>query len=217
MEQLYKFVYQGGEGEIVEKKSRFIAIVYPISEEEEALGFIEKQRKKYWDARHQCFAYVIGERNQIQRCSDDGEPSGTAGKPILDILLGEEIHNAIIVVVRYFGGTLLGTGGLVRAYSQSAKEALENSIVAEKIVGKKYRIETDYNGIGKLQYITGQMDLYMLDTEYTDVVNSYIVAPLWKAEAFEKKVIEASAGKADIEILDKVYYAVVEGKLQIYD
>ena len=99
----YKAVYQGGEGEIVEKKSRFIATVIPAGSEEEVLAFIESIRKKYWDARHHCFAYVIGERNELQRCSDDGEPQGTAGRPMLDVLLGEEIHNAAVVVTRYFG------------------------------------------------------------------------------------------------------------------
>ena len=111
----YKIVHRGGQGEIVEKKSRFIATVCPVMSEEEAISFIEKTKKKYWDARHNCHAFVIGERNEISRCSDDGEPSGTAGKPMLDVLLGAGVHNVCVVVTRYFGGTLLGTGGLVRA------------------------------------------------------------------------------------------------------
>ena len=111
----YKTVYTGGQGEIEEKKSRFIATVRPVDTENEALDFLAAMRKKYWDARHNCFAYTIGRNNELQRCSDDGEPAGTAGRPILDILLKEEVHNCIIVVTRYFGGTLLGTGGLVRA------------------------------------------------------------------------------------------------------
>ena len=109
----YKIVYEAGEGEIVEKKSRFIAHVLPVEEEEQALEKIEQIKKQYWDARHNCYAYVIGKKQELQRFSDDGEPSGTAGKPILEVLLGEEIHNALVVVTRYFGGTLLGTGGLV--------------------------------------------------------------------------------------------------------
>ena len=110
----YKIVYCGGEGEIVEKKSRFIATVKPVDSEEEASAFIAEMKKKYWDARHNCSAFVIGEHNEIQRSSDDGEPAGTAGHPMLDVLLGEGIHNTAVVVTRYFGGTLLGTGGLVR-------------------------------------------------------------------------------------------------------
>ena len=113
----YKTIYEGGEGELVEKKSRFIATVRPVETEEEALAFIEEMKKKYWDARHNCYVYSVGMNREATRCSDDGEPSGTAGRPMLDVLLGAGIYNAAIVVTRYFGGVLLGTGGLVRAYS----------------------------------------------------------------------------------------------------
>ena len=119
MLERYKTVYRGKEGEIIEKKSRFIATVRLVETEEEALAFIEEMKKKYWNATHNCFAYVIGERRECVRCSDDGEPSGTAGKPMLDVLLGEELYNTAVVVTRYFGGTLLGTGGLVRACAQT--------------------------------------------------------------------------------------------------
>ena len=117
-----KTVYAGGEGEIVEKKSRFIATVRPVSSEEEAVAFINEMKKKYWDARHNCSAFVIGDRQEISRCSDDGEPAQTAGRPMLDVLLKEEIHNVCVVVTRYFGGTLLGTGGLVRAYQKKTDD-----------------------------------------------------------------------------------------------
>ena len=114
----YRTIYQGGEGELIEKKSRFIATVRLVKSEEEALAFIEEMRKKYWNATHNCFAYVIGERKEIMRCSDDGEPQGTAGKPMLDVLLGEELYNTAVVVTRYFGGTLLGAGPLTRTYTK---------------------------------------------------------------------------------------------------
>ena len=113
-----KIIYTGGEGEIVEKKSRFIATLRPVQTEAEAIAFIGEMKKKYWDARHNCSAFVIGKNQEISRCSDDGEPSQTAGRPMLDVLLKEEIHNAAVVVTRYFGGVLLGTGGLVRAYQK---------------------------------------------------------------------------------------------------
>ena len=103
-----KTVYIGGEGEIVEKKSRFIATVRPVASEEEAVAFIAEMKKKYWDARHNCSAFVIGDRQELSRCSDDGEPAQTAGRPMLDVLLREEIHNVAVVVTRYFGGVLLG-------------------------------------------------------------------------------------------------------------
>ena len=106
----YKIVYKGGEGEIVEKKSRFIATVRPVETEEEAVAFIGEMKKKYWDARHNCSAFVLGEHQEITRCSDDGEPAQTAGRPMLDVLLKEGIHNAAVVVTRYFGGVLLEIG-----------------------------------------------------------------------------------------------------------
>ena len=126
MSETYRFAYEGGVGELVEKKSRFIATVTPVTSEEEALRFIEQTKKKYWDARHNCTAFTIGSRHQLTRCSDDGEPAGTAGRPMLDVLLKEDIHNVAVVVTRYFGGTLLGTGGLVRAYSGAVQEGLRS-------------------------------------------------------------------------------------------
>ena len=119
-------LYKGGIGEYEEKKSRFIATLEPVSSEEEAAAFIAAIKKKYWDARHNCSAYIIGDDGRKTRCSDDGEPSGTAGRPMLDVLAGEKITNACVVVTRYFGGTLLGTGGLVRAYSAAVKDAIAN-------------------------------------------------------------------------------------------
>ena len=208
MLEQYKTVYEGGEGEIVEKKSRFNCTVLAVNTEDEAIVFIEKMRKQYWDARHNCFAYVIGERQQIQRCSDDGEPSGTAGRPMLDVLLGNKLSNAAVVVTRYFGGTLLGTGGLVRAYSKSTQVGLENSAVFEKCCGKRVSISTDYNGIGKLQYIAATMELHTLDTEYTDKVVVKLLVPEDKLDEMDKKVTEATSGKAKIEIEDTVYYGI---------
>lgn len=208
----YKIVYESGTGEIVEKKSRFIAHVFPVHKEEEALQHIETLKKQYWDARHNCYAYVIGPAQELQRFSDDGEPSGTAGKPILEVLLGEEIHDALVVVTRYFGGTLLGTGGLVRAYSAATKEGLAQSMITEKCAGKKISIKTDYNGLGKLQYIMGQMEIPMLDTIYTEAVEAVAMVPVWKEQEFQKKIIEATAGKAQWEELEETFYVVVNGK-----
>ena len=140
MTEQYKTVYEGGEGEIVEKKSRFIATVRPVETEEEALAFIEEMKKKYWDARHNCSAYVLGEQQELMRCSDDGEPSQTAGKPMMDVLTGAGLTNVAVVVTRYFGGTLLGTGGLVRAYTQAAKEGLADAGIATMRYGKELTI-----------------------------------------------------------------------------
>lgn len=211
----FQIVYQGGVAEIVEKKSRFIVAIVSVNSEEEAIEFIEQTKKKHYNATHNCFAYVIGDNNEIQRCSDDGEPAKTAGRPMLDILLGESIHNAVVVVTRYFGGTLLGTGGLVRAYQGAVKEGLKNSVILERLIGIKLKITTDYIGIGKLQYITSQMEITTLDTEYTDIVAMINLVPLDQYNQFEKKVIEATNGKAIIENLDKVYYAVKDNSVLI--
>ena len=124
MDNQYKTIIESGSGEYIEKKSRFIGELVPVSSEEEAFAYLDAVRKKHYNASHHCFAYVLGEKNQTERASDDGEPSGTAGRPILHVLEGEEICNALIVVTRYFGGTLLGTGGLTRAYTAAAKAAV---------------------------------------------------------------------------------------------
>ena len=133
--QKYKILYKEGEAEISEKKSRFIAHIAPAQTEEEAQAFIEKIKKQYWDARHNCWAYSIGEKQPALRCSDDGEPSGTAGKPMLEVLTGQELHNVVAVVTRYFGGTLLGTGGLIRAYTKSTQVRVRSSALYLSLKG----------------------------------------------------------------------------------
>lgn len=204
----YKILQAGGSGEIVEKKSRFIATLAPAKSEEEAAAFIESVKKKYWDARHNCSAFVLGERAQITRCSDDGEPAGTAGKPMLEVLLGAEVRNAAAVVTRYFGGTLLGTGGLVRAYTQAMKAGLEASSIAAVRYGTELRIVTDYNGIGKIQYIAGQRGLEIKEPEYTDTVVLKLTVPYEDCRALCEELTEATAGKVKIEELEKKYFVV---------
>lgn len=213
----YKTVYEGRSDEIVEKKSRFIADVKSVHSEEEALEFVEGIRKKYWDARHHCFAYVIGERSQIQRCSDDGEPSGTAGKPMLDVLLGEELHDTVVVVTRYFGGTLLGTGGLVRAYQGATKAGLEASTIITKCWGKKLKIGTDYTGLGKIQYILGQRGLSILDTIYTESVLIEVLVPQEEVENVKAEIIEGTNAQAKIEEGDECYFAEVDKEILIFE
>lgn len=212
MVEQYGTVYEGGSGEIVEKKSWFIATVRPVETEEEALAFIEEMKKKYWDARHNCSAYVLGERQEIMRCSDDGEPSQTAGKPMMDVLVGAGLTNVAVVVTRYFGGTLLGTGGLVRAYSSAVQEGLKNSILITKCRGTELVIGTDYNGIGKLQYLFGQRKIALLDTEYTDRVQFTVLVPASRVQEIRKAVTEVSSGQAVMEEKRSLYYAVVNGE-----
>lgn len=208
----YQIIYKGGEGEIVEKKSRFIATTLPVHSEEEALAFIEATKKKYWDARHNCFAYVIGERNELARCSDDGEPQGTAGKPMLDVLLGEEIHNVAVVVTRYFGGVLLGTGGLVRAYSGATKEGLASSVIITKMYGVKLQVQTDYTGLGKIQYILGQRGIKILDSQYTDKVELTVLLRKEDTASVEAEITEGTNGQAKLEEIEECWFADIEGE-----
>ena len=215
-EDSYKILYAGGEHEIVVKKSRFIATTKPVASEEEATAFIAQVKKKYWDAGHHCQAFTIGRKHELTRCSDDGEPAQTAGRPMLDVLLGEEIRDVCAVVTRYFGGVLLGTGGLVRAYSGAVREGLKQSMVVEKIPGKKLRVTTDYNGVGKLQYTAAQMGITVLDTEYTDQVVMTLLAPLEEAGKLLSQITERTAGKALIEDEGKLYYGVAGGEIILF-
>lgn len=212
----YKTTYQGGEGEIIEKKSRFIASVAPASSEEEALNFIAAMKKKYWDARHNCSAFVIGENHELQRCSDDGEPGGTAGRPMLDVLLGEGIHNTVVVVTRYFGGTLLGTGGLVRAYSKAVQEGLKNSVIITRQSGYRLLLETDYNGIGKIQYILGQRGLTITGSEYTDKVTIETLVPEDDLASLKEELTEGTNGRIQYINCVDVCFAFVDGEPQIF-
>lgn len=213
----YKTVYVGGEGEIVEKKSRFIATVIPCEDEETALSFIEATKKKYWDARHNCSAYTVGFNHELERCSDDGEPQKTAGRPMLDVLLNEGIHNVCVVVTRYFGGVLLGTGGLVRAYQAAVKEGLKNSTVITKQYGKKIKIVTDYNGIGKIQYLVATGGYTMLSTDYTDVVTAYVLVTPSEQDGFIKKVTEATSGRAEISEEEELWFADNDGEIILFE
>ena len=162
--------------------------------------------KEDWDATHNCSAFVVGNGALLTRCSDDGEPSGTAGRPMLEVLLGEKIRNAAVVVTRYFGGTLLGTGGLVRAYSQAVKEGLKNCRLGILRAGVRLSVGTDYNGIGKILYLLGSRGIEPLKSEYTDKVTLELLFPaVWK-EMLVKELTEATAGRAVIEVLEEVNY-----------
>ncbi|NLL80508.1 MAG: YigZ family protein [Clostridiales bacterium] len=202
----YKILKEGGQGEIEEKKSRFIATLRRVESEEEAAAFIEETKKKYWDARHNCSAFVIGKKAELTRCSDDGEPSGTAGRPMLEVLLGEEVRNAAVVVTRYFGGTLLGTGGLVRAYTQAVKAGLHASRIVTMRYGVRMKMETDYNGLGKIQYILGNRNIPIEDSRYTENVVLTALIPQEEYEVVCKEITEATAGKSVLTKVESLYY-----------
>lgn len=202
----YVLLIKGAEAELVEKKSRFIATVRPVASEEEAAAFIEEMKKKYYDARHNCSAFVIGDRGQLTRSSDDEEPSGTAGRPMLEVLLGSGIRNIAAVVTRYFGGTLLGTGGLVRAYSGVLKEALAKCETARQHFGVRMKIKADYNAVGKLQYILAGRGIAIEDSVYAADVEMTVIAPIEVYDRLCKELVEATSGRAEFEELERLYY-----------
>lgn len=204
----YVLLMKGAEAELVEKKSRFIATVRPVASEEEAAAFIEEMKKKYYDARHNCSAFVIGSKAQITRSSDDGEPGGTAGRPMLEVLLGSEIRNIAAVVTRYFGGTLLGTGGLVRAYSGVLKEAIAKCETARQHFGVRIRIKTDYNAVGKIQYILASKNINPEDCVYAADVEMTAIAPIEEYDRLCKEIVEATSGRAEIAEIGRLYYFI---------
>ena len=216
MEQ-YFVVEEKGTGEILEKKSRFIAHVIPVSNEEEALTYIVKIKKQYWDARHNCYAYCIGKKQELKRCSDDGEPSQTAGKPMLDVLTGAGLCDTVVVVTRYFGGTLLGTGGLVRAYTAAAKAGVEASEVIEKIPAVQFLVKVTYNQIGTLLYLLGQRGYSQLESEYAEDVSVRFLVPLTERASMEKQLLESFQGSAKTEIEDYGYYAKNGKELLLFE
>ncbi len=202
----YRVLIEGGEGVYEEKKSRFIATLRKCESEKEAAAFIEEMKKKYWDARHNCSAYVIGSRGELTRCSDDGEPGGTAGRPMLEVLTGEGLHNAAAVVTRYFGGVLLGTGGLVRAYTQAVKAGLSNCRIGRMRAGVEVEVNTDYNGIGKILYLLGNRGLEPVSCNYTDKVALRIQVPAEELEHLRKEMVEATNGRVGFEKLRELYF-----------
>lgn len=211
-----KTIYRGGCGEIEEKKSRFIAHIESVTTEEEATAFITSMKKQYFDARHNCSAFVIGDNSELTRCSDDGEPSGTAGRPMLEVLTGEGITNVVCVVTRYFGGTLLGTGGLVRAYQGAVKEGLDNSVIIEKLPGIILVVNCDYTDVGKLQYTFANKGIRVLSSDYGADVSFKLVIDIDSLESIKKDLTEITSGKAIITESDKCMYADVDGETLIY-
>lgn len=156
--------------EFVEKKSTFITHLVRVTSEEEAREFIQKMKKKHYDATHVCSCYVVGDNNEITRANDDGEPSGTAGAPMLDVLVKNEIKNVCATVIRYFGGTKLGTGGLVRAYGGGVINALKNATLVERKDALEIRLELDYSLNGKIEYEIEKTNFIVNNLEYTDKI-----------------------------------------------
>ncbi|SFU65239.1 uncharacterized protein, YigZ family [Butyrivibrio sp. M55] len=202
----YKVVTKEGTGEIVEKKSRFIGSSYIVESVEDAEKKIAEVSKKYWDARHNCYAYVIGKNSENTRCSDNGEPSGTAGKPILEVITGAGLTNTLVIVTRYFGGVLLGTGGLVRAYTQAAQAAIAASETGEMVYARQLTVEVAYNMINNVKYFLEQNKISISDPRYTENVQYDICVKEEDKEKITEGLIQKCEGKITITEGDAGYY-----------
>ena len=177
---MFKSIEKEAVAEIVEKKSKFIATIFPINSKEEAENRISEIKKKYYDAKHNCYAYVVG---NVEKCSDDGEPSGTAGAQLLDLLKNKELTNVVVIVTRYFGGILLGTGGLVRAYTETAKKAIESTSIVIKEYGIRYSVEINYNSLKDLQHLCKMLEINIVKIDYKINVNVTMESNLDKKQS----------------------------------
>ncbi len=185
-----------GKGEVIEKKSRFIAEVTPISREDEASDLIQQTRKKYYDAKHHCYAYILSGETKKTKISDDKEPQGTAGRPILDVLLGRNICDTIVIVTRYFGGILLGTGGLSRAYGEAAMDGIAHTKLCIVSEGIRADLTTDYGALGSIKRLLEESGARIEDEIYSDKVKFTISIKKESYEAVRKSVIDITLGKA---------------------
>lgn len=203
----YNVIKQNGESEIVVTKSRFIGNLVSVSTASEAEEYISSIRKKYNDARHNCWAYIVMDGEMIiNKCSDDGEPSGTAGRPILSIMEGAGLVNAVCTVTRYFGGVLLGTGGLVRAYSDAASGALENAVISPIRRGKYITFTCDYPDEGGIRRLLESEDFAITDSGYTDKVTITVLGPEERAEGLMARITDMTGGRVVPESGESVYY-----------
>lgn len=209
----YRTLLAPGEETILIKKSRFIGYAMPIQSEEEGLAFISSIQKKHWDATHNCYAYVFGPHHEIQKSNDDGEPSGTAGKPILEVIKKENLHDVAVVVTRYFGGIMLGAGGLIRAYSQTAAAGLHAAGIATRRLFQEIAIGIEYTWLGKVENEIHAGGFHIDRVEYLDKVTVYALVPVDDTERFHKTLINATNGQAELQNGEQLYVFVQDGKL----
>ncbi len=201
----YKTVSDGAQTVYIDKKSKFIANVKPVETEEDALEFLAQIKKQYSDASHNVYAYIIDENN-ITRYSDDGEPGGTAGMPVLDTIRKEGLVDVIVVVTRYFGGTLLGTGGLVRAYTASAKSGLTEAGIVTMILCNTVEIKADYTLVGRIQYKISSENYILEDTAYGDYVTFKICCRIGDTERFLEDMVDLTDGRIEYSVSEEPKY-----------
>jgi len=209
----YKSVHKFGRGEIIINKSRFIGSAAPVNSEEEAVEFIEKIKKEFRDASHNVYAYSIGENANLQRFTDDGEPSGTAGMPSLNVINQENLKNVAVVVTRYFGGVLLGAGGLVRAYTKCAKIGLENGLIVDKVLYYDISVKIEYTLLGKMENELTKNKFIIKDKAFEENVILHVLSRDDDLERLNNLINEVTSGKSDLNIGQSSYYSIKDDKI----
>ncbi|MCR4588410.1 MAG: YigZ family protein [Lachnospiraceae bacterium] len=201
MSNKYHVLLNESTGEFEDKKSRFLARMVPVTSEEEAYMILEQERKKYYDAKHHCSAFILTAdpgKPAVMRASDDGEPQGTAGRPMLEVLQGADLQGVVVVVTRYFGGTLLGTGGLIRAYTAAAQDALRNAKLGVMTYGATFTLTTDYNSIGKIQYQLASRGLEPIASEYGAEVSMTLQVEEEEIDTIRALLVEITNGQVKL-------------------
>lgn len=206
MNEPYKVLLEGGEAETELKKSRFIAHLKAVETEEEAQAFVAQQKKIYYDARHNCYAYVLGKDGDRVKYSDDGEPAQTGGLPIYNVLKETKVRNVCVVVTRYFGGTLLGAGPLARMYAEAAKLGLDNSIVGTMCYGATMDINSDYSDSEKIKRLLDKSGIEIVDTTYSNDVTLHVRCGFEAVDKLREDIVSLTASRAKTEITGEGYY-----------
>ncbi len=212
MDKIYKTVHKFGQDSIIINKSKFIGYSTPIESEKDALEFIDRIRSEHRDATHNVYAYVLGENNNVQKFSDDGEPSGTAGIPVLEVIKKEDLRNVAVVVTRYFGGIKLGAGGLIRAYTKGAKIGLDAGIIVEKILHHKMKIRINYSLYGMIENFLNTEGYIVDNIQYDEAVNIYVYVKFSNKERFVNLIKDMTSGNLSIEDVGVEYLSMKDGK-----
>ncbi len=212
----YRIIYQPGEGYYEEKHSRFLARACPIGSEEEALSIVAAARKEFWEYKHHCYAFTLGKRGELCRSNDDGEPSGTAGAPILEVIKGSEVRNLLVVVNRYWGGILLGTGGLVRAYSSAARDALEHAQLLTVREGEEWRLICDYSDLNRLDQAVARLGVTQGPREFGSDVTTLYYPTAETRDGLLRAAEDVSAGSVIYEKLREVSFSELNGKILFF-
>ena len=210
---MYKTVHEFGQDEVIIEKATFIGYAKPVKTEEEAVEFINEIKKKHKDARHNVWAYTIGQNMNIQRYSDDGEPQGTAGIPTLEVIKKEDLRDVAVVVTRYFGGIKLGAGGLVRAYTKGAKIGLEAAKIIEKVMFQEVRVRIDYNQLGRVQNEIMNMNYIIKDTIYADNVEIVVYSRLEDVEKLVSRMTDITSATAENILGEEFYLSVKDNEI----